>query len=56
MYYHTQNKKRDGKRHSGKIITTTTDKCTQWGRRYTILISDKIEIKAKTLSGTKIEN
>lgn len=53
MYYHRQNKNRDRKRHTGKIITKTTDKCIQWGRRYIILISDKVEIKANSIKRDK---
>ena len=53
MYYHRQNKNRDRKRHTGKIITKTTDKCIQWGRRYIILISDKVEIKANSIKWDK---
>ena len=53
MYHHIQNKNRDRKRHTGKIITKTTDKCIQWGRRYIILISDKVEIKANSIKWDK---
>ena len=53
MYYHRQNKNRDRKRHTGKIITKTIDKCIQWGRRYIILISDKVEIKANSIKWDK---